>query len=108
LGKYLAAQGGQPGILRSAYLKGVPVFIPAFTDSEFRVGFGGLYGAAALAEGKNIGEALGSVSLKFNPFLDLPLTRRKRWPPEAGNLYGGWGRPPELGPTGGPLSGTAA
>ncbi len=34
LGKSLAEMGESPGILRSAYLKNVPVFIPAFTDSE--------------------------------------------------------------------------
>jgi len=34
LGKALAEMGDSPGILRSAYLHGVPVYIPAFTDSE--------------------------------------------------------------------------
>lgn len=34
LGKALADMGDSPGILRSAYLKGIPVFVPAFTDSE--------------------------------------------------------------------------
>src|SRR6185312_5099000 len=34
LGKALADMGDSPGILRSAYLKNVPVYVPAFTDSE--------------------------------------------------------------------------
>jgi deoxyhypusine synthase len=34
LGKALAEMGDSPGILRSAYLRGVPVYVPAFTDSE--------------------------------------------------------------------------
>src|SRR5258706_10656905 len=34
LGKALAEMGESPGILRSAYLHGVPVYVPAFTDSE--------------------------------------------------------------------------
>jgi deoxyhypusine synthase len=34
LGKALAEMGESPGILRSAYLHDVPVYIPAFTDSE--------------------------------------------------------------------------
>ena len=34
LGKALSEMGDSPGILRSAYLKNVPVFVPAFTDSE--------------------------------------------------------------------------
>ena len=35
IGEYLAKHAkGQRGILKSAYEKGVPVFVPAFTDSE--------------------------------------------------------------------------
>ena len=34
LGKALSEMGDSPGILRSAYLHKVPVFVPAFTDSE--------------------------------------------------------------------------
>jgi deoxyhypusine synthase len=34
LGKALADMGSSPGILRSAYLHDVPVYVPAFTDSE--------------------------------------------------------------------------
>jgi deoxyhypusine synthase len=34
LGQSLAEMGDSPGILRSAYLHDVPVFVPAFTDSE--------------------------------------------------------------------------
>src|SRR3989339_150660 len=77
LGKHLAEQSDSPGILRSAYLKGVPVFIPAFTDSELGLDLAGFMVRQALAEGKDIGEALGSVSLKFNPFLDLGAYAQK-------------------------------
>src|SRR5450759_4343803 len=70
LGRYLAEHTDSPGILRSAFLKGVPVFIPAFTDSELGLDLAGFMVRKALEEGKDIGEALGSVSLKFNPFLD--------------------------------------
>ncbi|WP_437721560.1 deoxyhypusine synthase family protein [Sorangium sp. So ce861] len=34
LGKALAEMGDSPGVLRSAYLRNVPVYVPAFTDSE--------------------------------------------------------------------------
>jgi deoxyhypusine synthase len=34
IGKKLADAGDSPGVLRSAYLHGVPVYVPAFTDSE--------------------------------------------------------------------------
>src|SRR4030042_3809032 len=77
LGKHLAEQSDNPGILRSAYLKAVPVFIPAFTGSELGLGLAGFMVRRALAEGKDIGEALGSVSLKFNPFLDLGAYAQK-------------------------------
>ena len=77
LGKYLAEHSDSPGILRSAYLKGVPVFIPAFTDSELGLDLAGYMVRRALAEGKDITTALGSVSLKFNPFLDLGAYAQK-------------------------------
>lgn len=34
VGRALAESGDAPGILRSAYIHGVPVYVPAFTDSE--------------------------------------------------------------------------
>jgi deoxyhypusine synthase len=71
LGKYLAEHTDSPGILRSAYLHGVPVFIPAFTDSELGLDLAGFMVRRSLAAGRNIREALGEVSLSFNPFLDL-------------------------------------
>jgi deoxyhypusine synthase len=77
LGKYLAETTDRPGILRSAYLKGVPVFIPAFTDSELGLDLAGFMVRRALAAGQDISEALESVSLKFNPFLDLGAYARK-------------------------------
>ncbi len=77
LGKFLAEQSDSPGILRSAYLKEVPVFIPAFTDSELGLDLAGFMVRQALAAGKDIGEALGEVSLKFNPFLDLGAYAQK-------------------------------
>jgi deoxyhypusine synthase len=71
LGRYLAEHTESPGILRTAYLKGVPVFIPAFTDSELGLDLAGLMVRRALAQGRKFEDALGTVSFKFNPFLDL-------------------------------------
>ncbi len=71
LGKYLAEHTDAPGILRNAYLKGVPVFIPAFTDSELGLDLAGYMVRGALAAGQKFPEALGALSLKFNPFVDL-------------------------------------
>jgi deoxyhypusine synthase len=83
LGRYLAEHTDSPGILRNAYLKGVPVFIPAFTDSELGLDLAGHMVRRALAAGRPFEEALGEVSFNFNPFLDLgeyaqrALTARK-------------------------------
>ncbi len=71
LGRHLAEQSGQPGILRNAYLKGVPVFIPAFTDSELGLDLAIHMVRGALNAGAEFPQALTQLSLSFNPFLDL-------------------------------------
>jgi len=71
LGRHLAGLTDQPGLLRNAFLKGVPVFIPAFTDSELGLDLAGYMARRALAAGQEMPGALTSLSLKFNPFLDL-------------------------------------
>ncbi len=71
LGRHLAEHTGQPGLLRNAYLKGAPVYIPAFTDSELGLDLAGYMVRRALASGGKMPEALSALSLKFNPFLDL-------------------------------------
>jgi deoxyhypusine synthase len=71
LGRHLADQSEQPGILRNAYLKGVPVFIPAFTDSELGLDLAIHMVRGALKAGAGFPEALTKLSLAFNPFLDL-------------------------------------
>jgi len=71
LGRHLAGLTDQPGLLRNAFLKGVPVFIPAFTDSELGLDLAGYMARQALAAGQEMPGALTSLSLKFNPFLDL-------------------------------------
>jgi deoxyhypusine synthase len=71
LGKYLAAHTEAPGILRSAFLQGVPVFIPAFTDSELGLDLAVHMVGEAVAAGRGLPDALTELSLKFNPFLDL-------------------------------------
>ena len=71
LGKYLAEQTDQPGILRNAYLKGVPVFIPAFIDSELALDMSIHMVRKGLSAGKQMPNVLMQPSLQFNPFLDL-------------------------------------
>lgn len=64
-----------PGILRSAWRKKVPVFIPAFTDSEMGLDFSTHVMAKALAcmeaGSAPAPDEIFSAVPSFNPFLDL-------------------------------------
>jgi len=73
LGKWLTENTNEPGILRSAYLKNVPVYIPAFTDSELALDVGTWMVKKAMANQQepDLTEALNQVSISFNPLLDL-------------------------------------
>ncbi len=62
LGNYLVSKTKGRGILKSAFEKGVSVYIPAFTDSEVGLDFA-LHNRRRQEEGRGI--------LLFNPFLDL-------------------------------------
>ena len=52
----------QRGILKSAYEKGVPVFVPAFTDSELGLD---------VALNNRLRESTGRHKMRFDPFEDL-------------------------------------
>jgi deoxyhypusine synthase len=75
IGQHLANTAkDQRGILKSAYEKGVPVFVPAFTDSELGLDF---------ALNNRVREASGRHKLRYDPFEDLEhfaatLLRQKR------------------------------
>jgi len=62
VGKYLSENVKERGILKSAYEKGVPVFVPAFSDSEIGLDFA-LHNRARR---KN-----GVPPLRYDPFEDL-------------------------------------
>lgn len=62
IGRYLHANGEGRGILKSAYRHNVPVFVPAFSDSELGLDFA----LSNRMRAKN-----GQPQLSFNPFLDL-------------------------------------
>jgi deoxyhypusine synthase len=53
---------GQRGILKSAYQNGVPVFVPAFTDSELGLD---------VALNNRLRESTGRHKVRFDPFEDL-------------------------------------
>jgi deoxyhypusine synthase len=74
IGKFLAKNVKDRGILKSAHEMGVPVFVPAFTDSELGLD---------LALSNRVREAAGRHKLRFDPFEDLEhfaatLLRQKR------------------------------
>ena len=75
IGAHLARHAqGQRGILKSAYEKGVPVFVPAFTDSELGLD---------TALHNRLRESTGRHKVRFDPFEDLEhfattLLRQKR------------------------------
>jgi deoxyhypusine synthase len=68
LGQYLLDHQLGPAVLASAKKHGVPVYVPAFTDSEMGLD------VALFNEART--EA-GEKSLDFNPFLDLDDFRRR-------------------------------
>jgi len=75
IGQYLSKNAkGQRGILKSAFEKGVPVFVPAFTDSELGLD---------VALSNRLREGAGRHKVRFDPFEDLEhfastLLRQKR------------------------------
>jgi len=63
IGAYLAKHAqGQRGILKSAHEKGVPVFVPAFSDSELGLD---------TALNNRLRESTGRHKIRFDPFEDL-------------------------------------
>lgn len=76
LGKKLNELSEGPGILKSAYEKNVPVFIPAFTDSEIGLDVATwAIGETLKKQGKDPKTATPDEAFQatpnFNPFLDL-------------------------------------
>ena len=80
LGKTLAEEFEGDGILKSAYLKKVPVYIPAFTDSEMGLDVGTWAMGRAIDRARSQTTQGGDVAVlraihqsnpSFNPYLDL-------------------------------------
>ncbi len=74
IGKHLSDTVPGRAIVKSAYEKNVPIYIPAFTDSELGLDFA-LY--------NRIRQRKGKKPIQFNPFLDLEhytelIIRQKR------------------------------
>ena len=62
IGEHLSKNGKGRGILKSAFEKSIPIYIPAFTDSELGLDFA-IY--------NRIRRERGESPLHFDPFLDL-------------------------------------
>ena len=62
IGEYLARHAKGRGILKSCYEKGVPVFVPAFTDSELGID---------LALHQRVRKSKGKQPLHFDPYEDF-------------------------------------
>jgi deoxyhypusine synthase len=62
IGAHLAKHSKDRGILKSAFEQGVPVFVPAFTDSELGLD---------VALNNRLRESTGRHKIRFDPFEDL-------------------------------------
>jgi deoxyhypusine synthase len=71
LGELLAEEDEGEGVLRSAYLAKVPIYVPAFTDSELGLDLATWTMKRAQKEGVTDIEGLLERVPRFNPFLDL-------------------------------------
>lgn len=71
LGKVLAEDRHGHGVLRSAYLKNVPVYVPAFTDSELGLDLSTWSQRRAQKAGTTDPMALFDAAPRYNPYLDL-------------------------------------
>ncbi len=71
LGKLLASRENAEGPLRSAYLKGVPIYVPAFTDSELGLNLATWCMRKARERGTTEPVDLLASTPGFDPFRDL-------------------------------------
>jgi deoxyhypusine synthase len=71
LGRVLADDPHGSGVLRSAFLKKVPIYVPAFTDSELGLDLSTWAMKKAQAKGVKDPMALFDHTPRYNPFLDL-------------------------------------
>jgi deoxyhypusine synthase len=71
LGQVLAEDPKGSGVLRSAYLRSVPVYVPAFTDSELGLDLSTWAMKKAHAAGVTEPDAFLDRIPRYNPFLDL-------------------------------------
>jgi deoxyhypusine synthase len=71
LGQVLAEDPHGAGVLKSAYARGVPVYVPAFTDSELGLDLSTWAMKRAQTRGVTDPAALFAELPRYNPYLDL-------------------------------------
>jgi deoxyhypusine synthase len=71
MGEVLARDPAGAGVVRSAYLKNVPIYVPAFTDSELGLDLSTWAMKRAQARGVSDPARLLTELPPYNPFLDL-------------------------------------
>lgn len=71
VGEELERRNEGPGILRSAFKRGVPVYIPAFTDSEMGLNFSTWAMKRGAKSHSNKGTDFFDIVPQFNPYIDL-------------------------------------
>ncbi|GAB4341937.1 MAG: deoxyhypusine synthase [Candidatus Abyssubacteria bacterium] len=105
IGRRLVEEGQMPSVLGCAYERGVPVYVPAFTDSELGLDVATFFLAQHYQKGAESDiEQLFSNVPRFNPFLDLyDYTRRLLKAERRGIFTVGGGVPRNWGQQIGPL-----
>lgn len=95
IGRRLCEEGQMPSVLGCAYQRGVPVYVPALTDSELGLDISTFFLSQAM-QGQQTDQldALFSTTPPFNPFLDLhDFARRALAAPRLGIFTIGGGVP---------------
>jgi len=105
IGKRLCEDGHMPSILGCAYRRAVPVYIPAFTDSELGADVAGhVILKGSLSKGSVVAEDLLAHVPSFNPYFDLyDYTRRVIRAKRLGIFTVGGGVPRNWGQQTGPF-----
>jgi deoxyhypusine synthase len=95
IGRRLVEEGQMPSILGCAYRRGVPVYVPAFTDSELGLVIAQHFlGSGPARASQSDPDAIFSAAPAYNPFLDLhDYARRTVAAPRLGIFTIGGGVP---------------
>ena len=69
VGRWLAPRGR--GAISAAYKMGVPIYVPAFTDSEMGLDLAAFFIRGLVHSGLGFDEAMAAMRSRFDPFRDL-------------------------------------